>query len=898
MTVAPMGSALILVVDDTPVNLEIATAAFEQQGHRVVAARSGEEALVRAQSEQPDLILLDIRMSGMDGLEVCRRLKAQPQTCETPVIFMTALSETSDKLEGFDAGAVDYITKPFQVAEMLARVEMHLKLAAMKNQLERQNAQLQMYREGLERKLAERVAEDLRFFENLDRINSAVRGTGDLEQMMSDLLDTALSIFDCDRAWLVFPCVPEATAWRCPMERTRPEYPPTFAVGIEQPVDDQIAQSWRILTAAGGPVTFGPGGDYPLPAHFPTRFGIQSFIAVVVYPKIGQPWLLGLHQCAYPRVWSVEDQRLLDEIGRRTADALTGLLAYRNLQVKESEFRTLAEHSPDLISRVDRSGRYLYVSPSVSALTGLLPESCLGRLIWEPSRLAGHDVNEVSATRLREAVRQAVETGVAQRCEVSRTVGVRTRFIEYRLTPELDVDGTVASVLCVGRDLTEHKAAERKLAFLAHHDPLTQLPNRVLVRDRFEQAIAAAQRKQARVAMMLLDLDNFKQINDSLGHATGDQLLIGVAERLRSCVRASDTVSREGGDEFALLLTDVGDFDGAARVALQVLAAIEEPFHIDTNLLHTTISIGISFYPTDGSDFETLRKNSDVALFHAKDSGRNTYRFFDENMNREAVTPLQTQANLRAALENGDFRLHYQPQIRLSDSRIVGAEALLRWQRSERDLVAPASFIPAAEHSGLIIPIGEWVLNEACRQAVEWRAAGLPDLLVSVNLSAVQFRRGNILRAVPIALKRSGLAAEMLELELTESVLLHDTEATLGALRALKKIGVRLAIDDFGTGYSSLSCIKRLGVHKLKIDGSFVRGLGESAEDAAIVRAIIQLGRTLELDVVAEGVESDVQLAFLRENGCGQIQGYLVGRPVPPDQFVDALMPAKQTLAG
>jgi len=990
------------------------------------------------------------------------------------VIFMTALSETTDKVEGFEAGGVDYITKPFQVAEMLARVETHLKLAAMKRQLATQNTQLREYREGLERTLAERVAQELRFLESLDRINSAVRGASDLEQMMSDLLDTVLSIFDCDRAWLVFPCDPQAASWRCPMEKTRPEYPGTFTLGIEQPVDEQVAQSWRILRAANGPVAFGPGGDYPLAADFPSRFGIQSFIAVVAYPKIGLPWLFGLHQCSYPRVWSTEDQRLFKEVGRRTADALSSLLAYRNLQKNEREFRSLAEHSPDLISRVDRDGRYLYVSPAVAALTGLPPESFIGHLIGETRRIAGHAVDAPSLERLRDAVRLAVDTGAPQVCEVYRTVDSTMRFVEYRLTPELDADGKVASVLCIGRDLTErkrseevqkklnrslrllsncnellihaddesrlladvcrlvveagdyllawvsvaeqddaksvrpiakygrdqgyldsvkitwadsergwgptgttirtgepqliqdmlrdprvklwkpamvqrgyrssaslplkdargtfgaltifagapdafiaeevellqelaadlaygmrtlrtrteHRAAEEKLAFLAHHDPLTQLPNRLLLRDRFEQAIAAAQRKQARVAMMFLDLDNFKEINDSLGHAIGDHLLVGVVERLRSCIRASDTVSREGGDEFVVLLTDVGDFDGAARVALQILAAIEQPFDIEGNPLHTTVSIGISFYPADGKDFETLRKNSDVALFHAKDSGRNTYRFFDEEMNREAISRLQTQANLRAALKNDEFRLHYQPQVRLSDGRVVGAEALIRWQRPDGELVAPGNFIAAAEQSGLIIPIGQWVLNEACRQAVEWRRAGLPDLVVSVNLSAVQFRRGNILQAVPMALKRSGLPAELLELELTESVLLNDTEAALEMLRALKKIGVKLAIDDFGTGYSSLSYIKRLAVHRLKIDGSFVRGLGASAEDAAIVRAIIQLGHTLELEVVAEGVESDAQLAFLRQNGCDQVQGYLLGRPVAPDKFVSAALAA------
>jgi EAL domain-containing protein (putative c-di-GMP-specific phosphodiesterase class I) len=306
---------------------------------------------------------------------------------------------------------------------------------------------------------------------------------------------------------------------------------------------------------------------------------------------------------------------------------------------------------------------------------------------------------------------------------------------------------------------------------------------------------------------------------------------------------------------------------------------------IGDNLLQSTASVGISVFPDDGNDFETLRRNSDAALFHAKDQGRNTFRFFNERMNLDAIARVEMQTRLRAALRNDEFRLHYQPQLRLSDRRIIGMEALIRWRGEDGQNIPPADFIPVAEKSGLIIPIGQWVLDEACRQAVAWRAAGLPELLIAVNLSVVQFARGNIVEAVGAALLKSQLPPNLLELEITESVLLHDTDSALKTLHALKALGVKLSIDDFGTGYSSLAYLKRMPVDKLKIAHPFVKELASSRQDAAIVRAIIQLGHTLELEVIAEGVELEAQLRFLRANGCNLVQGFLISRPVSAEEF-------------
>lgn len=457
---------------------------------------------------------------------------------------------------------------------------------------------------------------------------------------------------------------------------------------------------------------------------------------------------------------------------------------------------------------------------------------------------------------------------------------------EVKLLEELAND--LAYGIATLRTRVEHEEAEKQLAYLAHHDMLTGLPNRLLLRDRFDRAAAQADREQSGVAVLFLDLDNFKQVNDTLGHNYGDQLLVRVVERLRGCLRETDTVSRQGGDEFVVLLPNLRDLDLIGGIAQSIIEAYSEPFGIEHYSISTTFSIGVSLYPDDGREFDMLLKKADTAMYQSKDSGRDTYRFFAEKMNADAHEQMQLQGQLHNAIRNQEFLLHYQPQVSIESDRIVGAEALVRWQHPELGLIPPGKFIPLAERSGLVIPMGEWVLNEACRQARQWLEDGRP-LVVAVNLSALQFRRGNLLETVSNALKLSGLPAEMLELELTESILLQDVDVAIKTLHSLKTMGVQLSIDDFGTGYSSLSYLKRLAVNKLKVDQSFVRDMAEDPDSAAIVRAIIQLGHTLQLSVIAEGVENDAQLAFLRNYGCDEVQGYFFSRPVPSDEFVKLL---------
>ncbi len=430
-------------------------------------------------------------------------------------------------------------------------------------------------------------------------------------------------------------------------------------------------------------------------------------------------------------------------------------------------------------------------------------------------------------------------------------------------------------------DITERKEAQQRIDHLAHYDQLTGLPNRTLLYDRFQHAAAYAVRHDEQMAVLFVDLDNFKYINDVFGHSVGDALLAEVSRRLRDLLRETDILSRLGGDEFVAILTEVHSADAVTTVAEELVRALHQPFQIDGHTFHTGSSIGISLYPGDGTDFDTLLRHADMAMYHAKAAGRDTFRFFTQSMNRALVKRLDLEQRLRAALSDRGFRLHFQPQIRLSDRGVESIEALLRWPSDGEHMIPPGEFIPVAEESGLIVPLGKWVLREACRCAQRWRQEHGRDIPVAVNLSAVQLRRGDIVETVGSTLAQSGLPPHCLELEFTESMFMRDAGRIESVVRQLKEMGVRLALDDFGTGSSNMASLKRMQFDKLKIDQSFVRGITDSAESAAVVRAIVEIGRSLRLLVTAEGVETQVQSDFLRDVGCDVAQGYLFFHPSP-----------------
>ncbi|MBC7683546.1 MAG: EAL domain-containing protein [Ferruginibacter sp.] len=433
------------------------------------------------------------------------------------------------------------------------------------------------------------------------------------------------------------------------------------------------------------------------------------------------------------------------------------------------------------------------------------------------------------------------------------------------------------------------ESATAQMSFMAQHDILTGLPNRALLTDRLAQSMALAQRHGQKVVLLYLDLDNFKHINDSLGHTVGDQLLQAVAKRLNDSVRLSDTVCRQGGDEFVLLLAEVDTVKDASRAAAMLIEATSTPYVVGEHRLHVSASIGLSIYPDDGSDVETLMRNADTAMYHAKKNGRNNFQMFSPDMHARAVARQSIEAALRHALENDGLVLHYQPKVHMVSGAIIGAEALVRLQRPNQPLLYPAYFVGIAEECGLIVPIGQWVLRAACNQAVAWAQAGLACGRMAVNVSAAEFHSKGFLDGVRAVLEETGLKPDALELELTESSLMQDNEPTTTVLRALKDMGVHIAIDDFGTGYSSLSYLRRFPIDTLKIDQSFVRDIAVADGDAKLVNAIIAIGKSLDLRVVAEGIETPEQRDHLQAQGCAEGQGYYFGRPVAADIYADML---------
>ena len=541
------------------------------------------------------------------------------------------------------------------------------------------------------------------------------------------------------------------------------------------------------------------------------------------------------------------------------------------------------EGSAEAIMIADAEALLVSVNRAFAEITGYCQEDALGRnprfLLSDPDDDKFHrqlldSLSSTGAWRGEAWGRRKSGDAYPAWCAVS---AVRTQ------------DGRITHYVAIFSDVSDRKRAEARIEFLAHHDSLTGLPNRVLLRDRFDQAIAHAARAHTKIALLFLDVDHFKAVNDSLGHPVGDALLRQIAKRLRDCVRAEDTVCRQGGDEFVILLTDVGDTQAASVVAEKVLATLREPLEVDGHSLSTACSLGISLHPDDGEGFDVLLQKADTAMYRAKGSGRNTFRFFAREMHTNALEKLKLQQRLRLALERNEFLLHYQPQVALANGRLVGIEALIRWMDPEVGLVPPGAFIPLAEETGLIVPIGRWALNEACRQNRAWQRAGLPCVPVAVNLSGMQLTRADVYATVDEALRASGLPASLLELELTESILIHDAESILETFKRLKALGVHLSIDDFGAGYSSLSYLKRFPVDKLKIDRAFVHDVSAGTDAAAIARAVIQMARSLNLRTVAEGVENVDQVRFLRLEGCHEAQGVLFSRPVPADEIARLL---------
>jgi len=555
------------------------------------------------------------------------------------------------------------------------------------------------------------------------------------------------------------------------------------------------------------------------------------------------------------------------------------------LRYAEEKYRAIFEDAVVGIFQITPEGRPLSINRALAQMHGYdSPEQFLAevsnvllQLFVDPNR-----GNELRRMLGEEGVVRGVEMEIYRRDRTRKWVLANLRAVR-------DAGGNIALHEGTFADITDRKVAEERVQYLAYYDALTGLPNRTLLQDRLTKALASARRQKGKVALLFLDLDEFKTINDSLGHSFGDLFLQAVAERLKGFAREQDTAARVGGDEFLIVLTAVKEVADAAVAAERIMNAMTAACVIQGHSLSISCSIGISIFPEHGTDGEILIKNADAAMYCAKESGRNSFRFFTKDMNAQAVERLNLENSLRLALDKKELFLVYQPQMDMGTGRITGLEALLRWQHPELGLVPPDKFIRIAENSGLIMPIGEWVLRMACSQARKWQDEGLPAVPVAVNVSAVQFRQENFCELIRRVLHETGLAPQYLELELTESLLLSNADVTFLVLQELKAMGLKLAIDDFGTGYSSFSYLKHFPVSKLKIDRSFIRDIAVNPDDAAITTAIISMAKSLNLKVIAEGVEDEAQMSFLRAHHCDEIQGYYFSKPLAVDKVADKL---------
>jgi diguanylate cyclase (GGDEF)-like protein/PAS domain S-box-containing protein len=741
------------------------------------------------------------------------------------------------------------------------------------------------------RKRAERQAERLTaFYSALSHTNQAIVRLRDPDALYREICRVCVELGRVRMAHISVVqgerLVP--VAWAGPVEG--------YLAGIE------------LRTAASAPEGRGPAGtalreDRPYicndffadPATLPwrdraARSGVRSS-AVFPFRRGGRAvGVLNLYD-AEPGVFDAELVALLEEMAADLSFALDNFEREAALRESAERFRGLVESAMDAIITVGEDQRIVQFNPAAAALFQVSSEAAVGmpleRLIPERFRAA-------HAAHVR---------GFSESGEASRRMGGASDLWALRADgTEFPIEASVSRSLAGGapqytvilRDITARKRFESRIEYLATHDGLTDLPNRNLIRDRIAQSIGHAHRAGTHLALMFVDLDRFKVVNDAFGHPFGDTLLKAAGERFRSALRDDDTVARLGGDEFLILLTDLHRTADVYIVAQKILDALERPFALEGREIHLSASIGVSLYPQDGEDFDTLLGHADVAMYRAKDLGRGTYQFFTPAMSAGLKQRVELESQLRRALDRGELRLAFQPKVDLASGAIAGAEVLLTWTHPELGIVPPASFIPLAEETGLIVPIGEWVLRSACAQAKSWIDAGLTPVAIAVNVSARQFLHHDIVALVETVLKQTGLPPGLLELELTETLIARDVDKVAATIQRLQSAGVHFSVDDFGTGYSSLSQLKRFRVDRLKIDQSFVRNLDTDRNDAAIALAIISLARGLDLKVIAEGVETAEQCAFLRKHGCDEIQGYYFSRPVPPEELAAMLRARKR----
>jgi diguanylate cyclase (GGDEF)-like protein/PAS domain S-box-containing protein len=809
----------VLYVEDNPFDADLAVRVLRQHAPQLDVQTADCLAAARqhlAEGDSPTLILCDMQLPDGDGLELL--IEVRERQLAVGFVVLTGSGDEAAAVAALRAGADDYLLKAGDYLEQLPTL-----LTEASARWQRQHA---WRSQPLRVLYAERSANDVDLLRrHLQRHAPHIRldTVGNADEVLARFAGNAAPE-DFDVLLLDFQ-LPGMNALE--LMKELPQAP-----GVRVPI--------IILTGQGAEGT-----------------AVQAL-------KLGATDYIVKHEDSLLRLpFALEAAGLRVQLERERAA----------LHESEMRLRQLAETIDDVFCLVDPDiRRFLYISSAYERIWGGSIAAVLAdSLRWlDP-------VHPDDRPRLMQS--QSMQQMELLEYRLKRADGA-WRDVQSRSFPVYDAQGRVARVAAVVHDITDQKAQELRIQHLAYHDALTGLPNRMLVFDRLGRGLAHAQRMRTTLAVIFLDLDRFKTINDTLGHLAGDALLCQVADRLRTSVRDTDTVARLGGDEFLVVLEAMQEAAQVAHVADKLLSSMAAPFVLHGQELHVTTSLGISLYPRDGQDAETLLKYADTALYKAKDAGRNAYRFFSPEMDAQAHAQLRLENDLRRALERDEFELHYQPQIDLCTGSCVGMEALVRWRHPQRGLVLPGDFIPLAEETGLILPIGCWVLRTACAQAAAWRAQAPSGLRMAVNLSARQLQRTLLHDQVRQALAESGLPPHALELELTESSVMRDADEALDILQSLHELGVQIAIDDFGTGYSSLAYLKRFPIDRLKIDRSFIGGVESDGDAAAIVEAIIAMAHKLKLRVLAEGVETAGQHAFLQRLGCDEAQGWLFGRPL------------------
>jgi diguanylate cyclase (GGDEF)-like protein/PAS domain S-box-containing protein len=825
--------AVVVIVDDRATNLRLLRRFAERLGNAVEVHTfdSALTALANLEALAPDLIVSDYVMPQLNGEDFILRCRQQAMTRDVPIIVVTAYEDKEFRYRAFDAGANDFLLSPVDAREFCIRARHQLTLRD-------QQRAIQSYADSLEEKLAlalRQHADDVRRRENfLRRIVNTVPAL-----IRASTVDGTVTLLNSDHARYFSVDSDDDGGVQ------RAAFDPAYAARHRQ-LDEQVVERGQLLTGIEETVI--------------DRSGVERVLLTTKAPLLRE-------DCRVDQVVTVS----LDITERKQGE--------KALRDSEQRFRNLVESSV-LGIVIERNGRALFANQTYADIFGyetvdaILALESLGCLLAPSER---ERVSQFHDSRLHAAAAPSRYEYQGVRKD-GTVIWAETQDQDVVWEGERAIQSTVA-------DITLRKDYEARLERQANFDDVTGLPNRVLALDRLRGAVVSAQRRHHKVGVLFLDLDHFKKINDTLGHAMGDQLLKLAAERLVRCIRAEDTVARLGGDEFTVVLPNLGAATHAEPVIQKILDAFTMPFVLGTEEAFISASVGVTIYPDDGEDPHVLMQNADAAMYRAKEQGRNSFHFYTPELNRRAVERMRIESHLLHALDRGEFSLCYQPIIDLRSGTVVGAEALLRWSNPVLGEVEPERFIPLAEDTGLIVPIGRWVVETACRQIALWTAEGMSTIRISVNISSRQFRGPHLIEALAQALQTHRVPPELLELEITEGLLMDELPQTRANLRDLALLSVRLSLDDFGTGYSSLKYLRQFPVDTLKIDKSFVGEVTMDAGNATVVEAIIAMGHRLGLQVVAEGIETEPQLDFLRSRGCDLAQGFLFSRPLAAEAF-------------